>query len=247
MDRGFIFSAQFHEEESLLSAEKLVEWKKKNKLYNFTHLPGTAIISAGRYPFSLYQRFRYKPVHGITGNHRILSSRLLFSSNYGIGAASVFNLLEELRILGIRRFIFVGFAGMIRKTTDPSSVYFIASALSMTGLTDYYSPDRLFRQQGDALSMDIRNLLHAKAAKIVSVDTPFRETKSLVDFARAQQADLIDMETSAVYLFAGLYQVEAVSIIIPADALIEKWTPPVSFDHMKKFRSIQEQLIHKFK
>lgn len=166
---------------------------------------------------------------------------LLFCAEFGNGAPAVISLMEELKALGVRRFLFVGVAGAIQPGISSGSVFGISHALSGTGVTGYYTDlMQIDAPNGGAPGNDFNT------ATAFSTDAPFRETQDLLAEARLLGASLIDMETAAIYAFARYHNLPAYCFLVAADQLAGDWTPPGNYSAVVQGqRQIIDQLVQK--
>lgn len=226
-------------EESVLRPELVTAWKKRRNSYNFTSLPASALISIDHSIIRHLDTFRARPVKGIKGRHFVRKD-LLFCSEFGNGAAALISLLEELRALGVQRFVFLGSAGILSDQYHESDIVAVRQAVSGVGVSMYYTDNHLVDVPDLDFYMKLQQATGAIPGNCFSVDTPFRETRSLLNEAIRLGAQLVEMECAALYAFAGFYRLPAVCFLVAADNLAAEWTAPVNFD---KLVARQKQLL----
>lgn len=237
--------SKFWKEKSILSIEKLVDWKKKMKPYNFTSLPETVIIDGSGNKESYWARINSKKLKGIKGNHIVSKNgKYLMSSNIGNGAPELILVCEELRCLGVKNFIFIGLGGIIAPKIKEGSYHLISKAYSGTGTAQYYSENEVFHQQSSAWSQNILKEISCNESTCFSTDAPFRETKSLIQELKKNEVQLIEMECAALYAFAEYYSLNSICFLIGADKISDNWTPPNDFTNIiKKKTELIKKLI----
>lgn len=218
---------QFYKEKSVLTMDRIVAWNKKNNTYNFECLPETAIISLSESLLERKKRFLSKKLKGIFGNHYIVSPKLLFCSDFGIGAPAVIGLMEILKEFGVKNFIFIGFAGSLIAEINEGQVLLIKKSFSTTGSTSFYSPNIHFELNESTWCTKLRGKLNLKETIGWSTDAPFRETYSLINYFLMKEVTLVDMECAAIYAMAEFYNLNAICVVVNADNLSpENWQPP---------------------
>ena len=211
--------------ESILSIKDLIAWKRSKKSYNFDTLPELAIIGPSINLSKNQKYLQSKKIKGLLGKHRLYKSKILFSTDFGIGAPAIITLLEELLALGVKKFIFIGVAGILRSAVKEGRAYIINKAYSTVGTTFFYStselcPDKVWFKK-------IKTQLNLKSAIAWSTDCPFRETSELVEYHKALSCDFVDMEVAGLYAFAEFYKIPIVCILIGADDLCNGiWKSP---------------------
>lgn len=217
----------FYTEKSILDISKIVAWNKINKKYNFNVLPTTAIISLNKYALKRKTRFFSKKVKGLIGQNFILNNNVIFCSGFGNGAPAIVNFMEELRILGVQHFIFVGVAGALTENIKENDVFLLKNTYSTVGCTSLYSSNYNFVPIENDWLKAIKSKLNLPETICWSTDAPFRETKSLVSHFTQKEATHVDMECAAIYAFNEFYNLNALCIIITADSLANNnWIPP---------------------
>lgn len=220
-------------EQGILSAEDFVSWKLKSGILKVPVPPQTVILSMQSYRLKgLFASRSHVRIKGLAGRHICMdkANGVFVSSGWGIGAPALIALCEEFRALGTLRFILVGYFGRLTSDVPEGESVFCGTAIAEEGTSRYYSGSKLTVTtiSSDQLAA-IKDGTHASEYSVVSTDAPFRETQSLAKGWKKEGANLIDMETSALYNFASYYGLEAVSLGVAADLLDDdKWIKPVN-------------------
>ena len=244
-----IIDKHFYKEKSVLDVNNLVTWKKENKIYNFNALPSTAILTIYSGVISRGIKFRSKKLKGITGKTYILNKSLIISSDFGNGAPAVINLMEELRALGVRNFIFFGFAGILTTNLNAGDLFVVRKSFSMTGCSKFYNAQDCLELQNNKFVNDLLSRLNFNEVVGVSTDAPFRETARFLEDFVNKGTEVIDMECAAIYAFTSFYNLNAICLTVGADSLLNaKWTPPNDLKLINKtFKSNFKLLINYFR
>lgn len=221
----------YPEEHSVLQAEMMVAWKRKRGAYNFSTLPSIAIITVDYSAVKDLISFSTKKLKGLKGRH-FIKKGILFCAGFDNGAGGIINLLEELRALGVQQFIFIGLAGILSPNMEEGNVYAIEQAISGIGSSAYYSAQDVVSAFDMDFYKQIQVKLDVQNATCFSIDTPFRETRSLLNEVLQKGAQLIEMECAAVYAFATFYQLRSICLLIGADNLTEDWSAPKNWQHL---------------
>ncbi len=220
--------SNFYTEKSLLSATKLVAWKRNNNAYNFTELPEIAIVSVIN-NLSIPEKIFKKKLKGISGTQYVLNKKLLFCSSFGIGAPAVIALLEELVALGVKNFVFVGFAGRLSTKINEGEACIVSEAFSISGTSYFYEKEPFFTYKNE-FSNYLKQTFSLSEKIVLSTDAPFRETPSIIESYKNKKADLLDMETAAVLAFSKYYMLDVACVLIASDAIKTHWTPPQNLE-----------------
>jgi uridine phosphorylase len=230
----------YPEEPSVLQAEMIVAWKKKRGSYNFSALPETAIITVDYAAIKHLVSLGVKKLKGLKGRH-FIKKGLLFCAGFDNGAGGIINLLEELRALGVKQFVFIGLAGILSPDIKEGNIYAVEKAISGVGSSAYYSAKTEMGTFDVDFYKQIQNALGVQNGTCFSIDTPFRETRRLLHEVQQKGAQLIEMECAAVYSFAAFYQLQSICLLIAADNLTKEWTAPKNW---KNLLLQQKHLVH---
>ena len=221
-----VITSNLLSEKSMLTAEMLVAWKRKRSVYNFNVLPEKAIIGIDKNIFSKHVHFFSKKLRGIRGVNYI-HKHFVFCSGFGSGAPAIITLLEELRALGVKEFIFVGLAGSLTDTVKSGDAFYVSKTVSGSGTTSYYHDEDNIKPYDDKYALKLATELHLKSAVCFSTDSPFRETPTLIKTIKEKGCEFIEMECAAIYAFTQYYKLQAACFLIAADELhSNNWHPP---------------------
>lgn len=235
------FKSDFYKEKSVLTAKDIVEWKRKNNLYNFDTLPKVAIISAV-YELSLPKRLLYKKLKGLNGKNFIVNKKVLFCAGFGAGSPAIIALLEELVALGVAKFLYIGFAGRLNANLIEGDSYIVSNAFSICGTSFFYN-NNSFISYPNSLSDKIKRELGLSEKIVLSTDAPYKETSSILDFYKKENAALIDMETASILAFFNQNKKEVACILIASDLLDFNWMPPKNIDLTRK---VAKNIVNQF-
>lgn len=217
----------FYEEASFLNVKAIVKWKREKKYYNFEGLPKTAILVVNPKLIRTLSKPFSKKIKGIPGTGRLLSSSLLLCSSQGSGAPGALVLLEELRVLGVENIIFIGSAGIIGQGILEQQAFVTSKAFSTVGSSFFYAKEDVVEPKDSNWYQKINEHLNLPSCTSWSTDCPYRETPSLIAKFKRLNAQLVDMESAAVYAFCNFHKLNAVCLLIAADSLLQKtWEPP---------------------
>lgn len=228
-------------EPAILSPEMIVDWKRKRGVYNFSTLPDKAIIGLTHYIFSQQlPRFFPKRIKGIAGTHFIHGS-YVYCSGFGSGASALVTLMEELRALGVKEFIFIGLCASLVSSIASGEAFYVERALSANGITATYVSGKMIAPYDEQYLKSLAEQLNLKGTTCVSTDSPFRETPSFIQEARAQGCKLIEMECAAAYAFSHFYKLKVACLLVVADQMDPVWTAPSDMNLLSR---IQQQLLN---
>jgi uridine phosphorylase len=234
-------SDDFYSEKSVLTAKDLVNWKKAKGHYNFLSLPETVLIVLDKQTVKHHVGIFDKRIKGIKGFNYIRKKSLLICSEFGSGAPAIISLMEELKELGVNKYLFIGIAGILSPSTKENCAFAISETYSSLGCSKFYSKDELFQPVDQSWFEYLKTNLNIDSSTCWSTDAPFRETKSLIKKFTDKGAELVEMECASIYAFSNFYNLPSMCILFTADKLYNnRWEPPTN---MSLLNSTQNELI----
>ncbi len=228
-------------EQGILSAEQIVQWKKQNKVYNFNSLPKTVILTNRTSYLSRFKKYFFKRIKGLSCESYAINKKYLLCTKFGNGSPAIISLMEELIALNVKEIIFIGYAGILNNTIKEGSIFIINKAYSLTGTSfHYYNNTEI--EYSNSLTTIFLNKLKLSKNTILSIDAPFRELPSQIEYFKKKGATLIDMEVASILAFSKYKKINTTCFIITADNLIDDtWKHP---KNMKALQKINLDLIN---
>jgi len=221
--------------EPVLKPSDLVIWKRRRNIYNFSALPSLAIISVKKNVFAKAVSPFTTRIKGIGGVHYNYKSKILMCSEFGSGSPALIMLLEELFALGVKKFIFIGVAGMLDDSVKENKTYIVSNVFSSSGSTYYYFKNEEIECYERKWFEETKDKCLLNEKIVWSTDCPFRETTKLINHYKSKSCSLVDMESAALYAFSQYYNTPSISLLVGADRLTEtKWEPPKNMDLILK-------------
>lgn len=222
----------FYNEKSIVTASKIVEWKKHQGVYSFNKLPKTAILTPTTNFFSGFKKLFNKKAKGLSGKNYFLNDDFLLSFNFGDGASAIVAHIEELKSLGIENFIFIGFAGILNTTFNENETHLITKAFSVSGTSFFYDKNEEINYSTD-YSDNLKLTLNLQENICLSTDVPFRETNTLLEHYKNKGATLIDMESASILAVSKFYSLNCACILIASDKIENStWFPPKNMKNL---------------
>jgi len=153
-------------------------------------------------------------------------------------------LCEELKALGVSQFIFIGLAGRLNKQLNEGELLYVNRVYSGIGTSYYYGEKETISPKNEDIHTTISKQITISNITGWSTDAPFRETMALKKYYQQKGAEIVEMESAAIYAFANFYNLKAACYIITSDILTNDWQPPKNFS---KLSQKEHQLIDKIK
>ncbi|HTW55319.1 MAG TPA: nucleoside phosphorylase [Thermoplasmata archaeon] len=178
---------------------------------------------------SLARRIHAEPVAAIPRTWSVPGTRgqVGFTVPRGVGAPTTVIHLEELVAAGSRRFIGVGFAGGIAPDAVPGEVVVPDRAIRDEGTSHHYAPAHVVAEPSRPLRRWVESLLRRSGIPFRTgpnwtIDAPYRETVAELRHYRADGVLTVEMEASAMFLFARARRVPIASALVVSDRLSER-------------------------
>ena len=176
-------------------------------------------------------------IQGIGGGFYLLTetnSRVAVSGNNGIGAPGVSMVLEILIALGVKRFINVGIAGGLQKTSHIGDVVVCTSAIRDEGVSYHYLADPTVpalpsENLTDALTQTLeRHGIPYAEGPTWTTDAFFRETVGEIQHYQKEGVVTVEMEAAALFAISTLRGVEMASGFVISDSVADLvWHPQI--------------------
>ena len=192
-----------------------------------------------------------KQIHGVGGGFYLLTetdNRVAVSGNNGIGAPGVSMLLEILIELGVKRFINVGIAGGLQKTSHIGDVVVCTSAIRDEGVSYHYLEDSSepalpSENLTAALTQTLsRDGIHYTQGPTWTTDAFFRGTVGEIQRYQQDGVVTVEMEAAALFVISTLRGVDIASGFVISDSVADLvWQPQILAEktHESLFRLYQ--------
>lgn len=237
--------SEFYNEPSFLDVSAIVKLKRSQGRYNFEQLPKMAIIVSSKKIIGRFSTSIKKKLKGLSGANYIYNSSILICSEIGTGAPAALVLMEELRALGVERFVFIGTAGILTNDISETEARIITKAHTTIGSTTFYSNKAILEPFDHEWIKDLKQQLNLVEASGWSTDCPYRETPAMLNYFKERSVHLVDMECAGIYAFSMFYRLPAICILIGADSLTQmQWRAPENMNLLtKKQRELLADLL----
>ena len=178
-----------------------------------------------------------KQVRGVGGEFYLLTetdNRVAVSGNNGIGAPGVSMVLEILIELGVKRFINVGIAGGLQKTSRVGDVVVCTNAIRDEGVSYHYLKDPSAPAlPSENLTDVLRQTLERDGIRYTegptwTTDAFFRETVGEIQHYQQEGVITVEMEAAALFAISTLRGVEMASGFVVSDLVADLvWHPQI--------------------
>ena len=177
---------------------------------------------------------------GLTGELYLMENQICLAGEFGIGCPATIAFFEELAACGIKRFVGVGSAGALHNIIKPEDVVICSGAFSAEGTSAHYPGHKFLSKPSLDLVTQIalwfkgRHIPFVKG-KSWTTDAPYRETKQNLEYFLTLGADVIEMESSAMFNVARFRKIAIANVFVVGDSISDgKWKPDFKSPDVKK-------------
>lgn len=223
-----------HAQTPIVTAEKLLAYKKASGHIDNLRIPETVLVCyqrstmqhlLGKYP-------QFQPSQAVS-HFYTLDDCVGILGDWGVGAPGLAIKLEELVVLGAKKFIAVGTAGGLMYTHKIADFVFCPQALAEDGVAHLYLPPHQFVIEADqdlicawADFTKEKSLPQFQPAMAWSFSALFRE--SVADVLRVSKlgCTVVEMEAATLYAIGREKNIKALSLFVISDSITEEaWIP----------------------
>ena len=148
-----------------------------------------------------------------------------------IGAPMAVMLLEQLIVLGARRFLYLGFCGALAPTLSIGTLFIPRQAIREEGTSYHYLPAGVEPEAAPSMIALLqaeagRRGLRAEQGRLWTTDAPYRETAGKIAGFRAAGVQAVDMEMAALLSVAAYRGCEVAALLVVSDECYHPtWRP----------------------
>jgi uridine phosphorylase len=208
------------------------------------------------FDLSIYKKlkkiYRGSIFSGLTGELYLMENKICLAGEFGIGCPATIAFFEELASCGIKRFVGVGSAGALHNIIKPGDVVICSGAFSDEGTSAHYPGHKFLSKPSLSLITQIARRFKEHHFPFVkgkswTTDAPYRETKQKLEYFLTLGADVIEMESSAMFNVARFHKVVVANVFVVGDSISDgKWKPDFKSPDIKKKSLLVSKEIVKF-
>ena len=189
---------------------------------------------------------------------RVLTSKL-YKATHGdrdmsivgpvLGAPHGVMILEKLRVLGAREFLFFGWCGSLQQRVKTGDVLVPDRGVIGEGTSQYYLSGEERPKPSRRIRAAIEETLAAHAipferGPVWSTDAPYRETRERILSLQKEGVLGVDMELSALLTASRFRQVELAALLVVSDELgALRWRPGFTSHRLTKTRKAAAEAL----
>ncbi|MBM3198213.1 MAG: hypothetical protein FJZ58_03030 [Chlamydiae bacterium] len=226
-------SLQVLSKEPIVTAEKLLEYKRKHGHLRAFNAPETVLVCYQRstMEYLLKTHPTFHPSSEVTHLYLAEGRPIGILGDWGVGAPGLAIKMEELIALGTKRFVAIGTAGGLLHHHTIASRVLCEKALAEDGVAHLYLQGERSAESDEALSLEWRrfeeerSLVPAERAMAWSFSALFKESVEDVHRVQKEGCTVVEMEAATLYAIAKEKNVQALTLFVISDTLSEDWTP----------------------
>lgn len=221
---------------AMLTAEQMIEFRRQHGGLGDLPAPETVILCLYKgLMHRLPWRYASRRVSGFLGDFYLIKrthSTVGVLGNFGMGAAALTNMAEEMMAWGTKRCVVLSLAGALQPDLHPGSIVVCDRALRDEGTSYHYLPPAREVAASPHLVQRLCNALEARGLSPLvgatwSTDAPYRETKQEAEQYQQEGIVAVDMESAGLFAAAQVRGAEAASVFLIGDSLAgPRWSAP---------------------
>lgn len=234
----FVFlCAHLNSGEPIVTAEKLIEYKRTNGNIGNFKAPETVLVCYQRstMQYLLKQHPELQPAQAVSHFYLLNDGQVGILGDWGVGAPGLAIKIEELIALGTKRFIAIGTAGALMNAHQTADFILCHKALAEDGVAHLYLPQGQLAVEADpqlvlewTRFVKERSLPPFHSSMAWSFSAIFRETIADVYRVMEQGCCVVDMEAATLYAISRDKGVQSLTLFVISDSITqEAWIPRV--------------------
>ena len=226
--------------EAILEPSRFIEYALGNRLARLKDYHTVLFCFDASIYRKLKKKFRGSTFTGLSGELYLMENKIALAGKFGIGCPATIAFFEELTACGMKRFVGIGSAGALHGNIQPGDVVICSGAFSDEGTSAHYPGFQFFSKPSPSLVAQLTRWFKERRIPFVkgkawTIDAPYRETKQKLEYFLNLGADVVEMETSAMFNVARFRKVEIASVFVVGDSISgDKWNPDFKVTGMKK-------------
>ncbi len=232
---AMFISSLMNAQKPIVTAEKLLQYKIAAGHTDNFQAPEIVLVcyqrSTMQYLLEKYPEFQ--PSKAVTHFYTQENGRVGILGDWGVGAPGLAIKMEELVVLGTKRFVAVGTAGGLMNRHEIADFVFCPKALAEDGVAHLYLPSNQSAIEADQEMLSEwadftkeRALPQFQPAMAWSFSALFRETVEDVLRVSKLGYSVVEMEAATLYAIGKDKKVQTLSLFVISDLITqENWTP----------------------
>lgn len=224
--------------EPIVTAEKLLEYRRAYKHLGDFKAPDTVLVcyQASTLNYLLVKYPDLKPSGSLSHFYVMDEGRIGVLGDWGVGAPGLAIKMEELVVLGAKRFVAVGTAGGLMHAHKIGDFALCSKALAEDGVAHLYLPEgqKIVEADSDLIQeweifAKQHTLTEFNDAMAWSFSAIFREMLSDVYRVKEQGCTVVEMEAATLYAIGRDKGVQTLTLIVVSDSITEEeWIPRIN-------------------
>ncbi len=202
-----------YKQESIFKPKNLLREARRQKSINVCNIPKICLLDPdGDILDYLVESKQASPNKCWAGYHSTMYEFEIEGTKLGIianavGASFAVLLAEQMFVSGCELLISITSAGIIKLPEDNPEYILITKALRDEGTSVHYLPPSEFAHLSEKIVTLTESVVDSAFSNVSygaswTTDAPYRETPTAIQYARAQNINVVEMEAAALYAFA---------------------------------------------
>lgn len=219
----------------VVTAEKYIQYKRDNAYIKHFNAPKIVLIcyQKSSFKYLLEKNPDAQASESFSGIYLLKDSEVGILGGWGFGASSLAAYVEQLIVLGVKKFIAIGTAGTLMHQYAIGDFILPSKALAEDGVSHLYLPKKeKFAEAQDSMLLaweSFRNsnqLAHFQSTYSWSFSAIFRETPKDIKRVAKLGCGVVEMEAATLYAIGQLKNVPTLSLFVVSDSIsLTEWIP----------------------
>ncbi len=184
-----------------------------------------------------------EPKHNIFGNRNKVyngkvNGKLVTFVYCTIGASATVAIMEELKVLGAKKIIGVGLCGSLNEKLKIGNLFIPYKCIREEGTSYHYLDANEEAIPSEVLMKKIEKAMKKNRHTYYignhwTTDAIYREDIEKIQKYKKEDIYGVDMETSAMYVFGIVKDIEVCNLLVVSDEMWDKWKPGFGEDKIE--------------
>jgi len=220
----------------IVTAEKYMKYKKTNGHLSEFFPPQIVLVCYQQSVLShlLKRNPNIQPSNSFSNLYLTPDKQIGILGGWGMGAPCLSIKMEELIILGVKKFIAIGTAGTLMNQHSIGDFVMAPKALAEDGVAHLYLKEKTFAKASKQLLSawsfftTKHSLPHFHSGNAWSFSAIFRETPADIDRVTQLGCQVVEMEAATLYAIGQAKGVQALSLFVISDSITQdEWVPHI--------------------
>ncbi len=236
-----------HHLASLLTAEKIVEYRKHlGRMPKMDTIHGALFCLERSMPERMRRQVPVRPAGSINAEiHAVKRAQnpVAVLTDFGGGSSIVVELAEELAVMGAKKMALMTWGGTLQPDLKPGDIVVCNRALRDDGVSQHYLPPARYIEADHTLASQLEAAIRSRGASCSAGSTwttaaPYRETPEEIRQYQGEGVKVVEMEAAGLFTVGQVRSLATAAVVVVMDSLATlEWKVPEKLDNI--FHSLE--------